>query len=93
VCLAFDPRHRLVNPVLYHRDEAEACWSLAMAPMLLLMGESSGHRERFAMLGERINAPSPGAQIETLPGVGHMMHHEDPEAVAARIINFVRAQA
>ncbi|MGH8294895.1 MAG: alpha/beta fold hydrolase, partial [Steroidobacteraceae bacterium] len=24
--LLFDPRHRLVNPVLYRRQEAEACW-------------------------------------------------------------------
>jgi pimeloyl-ACP methyl ester carboxylesterase len=26
-----------------------------------------------------------------LPGVGHMMHHEDPQAVAAPIIHFARA--
>jgi hypothetical protein len=26
-----------------------------------------------------------------LPGVGHMMHHEDPRAVAGPIINFARA--
>jgi pimeloyl-ACP methyl ester carboxylesterase len=27
----------------------------------------------------------------TLPGLGHMMHHEDPRAVAAPIIQFARA--
>jgi pimeloyl-ACP methyl ester carboxylesterase len=91
VSLAFDPRHRLVNPILYRREEAEACWSHAVIPMLLLTGEKSGHGERLAAFGERLNAPFPGAQVETVPGVGHMMHHEDPEAVAARIISFAHA--
>ncbi len=44
VRLAFDPRHRFVNPVLYRREEAEACWARVQIPMLLLAGGSSATR-------------------------------------------------
>jgi pimeloyl-ACP methyl ester carboxylesterase len=57
-------------------------------------GESSGHRERqladFNL--ERMHALFRDVQVVTLPGLGHMMHHEDPQAVADPIINFVGAQ-
>jgi len=32
-------------------------------------------------------------KIVTLPGLGHMMHHEDPESVARHIVEFEREQA
>src|ERR1700730_14302756 len=47
VRLRFDPRHRLVNPVLYRREEAEACWARLEIPMLLVTGERSEHRGRM----------------------------------------------
>jgi pimeloyl-ACP methyl ester carboxylesterase len=93
VRLAFDPRHRFVNPVLYRLEEAEACWARVKAPMLLLAGGSSGHLERRLrdFSDERVNLFFPDAKIVVLPGLGHMMHHEDPQAVAAPIIEFVGA--
>jgi pimeloyl-ACP methyl ester carboxylesterase len=92
VRLAFDPRHRRVNPILYRREEAEACWSRIGIPMLFLLGEASAQRERFLdLVADRAGALFRTAQIVTLPGVGHMMHHEDPQAVAAGIINFAQA--
>jgi pimeloyl-ACP methyl ester carboxylesterase len=93
VRLAFDPRHRFVNPVLYRREEAEACWSRAQAPMLLIAGESSSHQVRRLsdFSDEYVRAVFPDAHIVTLPRLGHMMHHEDPQAVAAPIIQFASA--
>jgi pimeloyl-ACP methyl ester carboxylesterase len=93
VRLAFDPRHRLVNPVLYRREEAEACWSRVTIPMLLIAGGSSGHEERRRadFNDERLHGLFRDVHIVTLPGLGHMMHHEDPQAVAGPIINFARA--
>ena len=93
VRLAFDPRHRFVNPVLYRREEAEACWSRARAPMLLLAGTSSAHEQRrLSDFGDDyVRALFRDVRIVTLPGLGHMMHHEDPQAVAAPIIEFARA--
>ena len=94
VRLAFDPRHRFVNPVLYRREEAEACWSRVKIPVLFIAGESSSHQERrlSEFSDERMHALFRDLQIVTLPGLGHMMHHEDPQAVAAPIVNFARAR-
>ena len=93
VRLAFDPRHRFVNPVLYRREEAEACWARVQIPMLLIAGESSGHQERrLADFGdELVERVFRDVRIVTLPGLGHMMHHEDPAAVARPIVEFAEA--
>jgi pimeloyl-ACP methyl ester carboxylesterase len=81
------------NPVLYRREEAEACWSRVTIPILLVAGGSSGHQERRLadFNDERMHALFRDMQMVTLPGLGHMMHHEDPPAVAAPIINFASA--
>jgi pimeloyl-ACP methyl ester carboxylesterase len=93
VRLAFDPRHRFVNPVLYRREEAEACWARMQIPMLFLAGESSGHQERRLanFSDEYVHRVFRDVKIVVLPGLGHMMHHEDPHAVAAPIIDFAQA--
>lgn len=93
VRLAFDPRHRWVNPILYRREEAEACWARVQIPMLLVAGESSGHQDRRLadFNDEYLSGLFRDVTIVTLPGLGHMMHHEDPAAVAAPIIKFAEA--
>jgi pimeloyl-ACP methyl ester carboxylesterase len=93
VGLAFDPRHRFVNPVLYRLEEAHACWRRMQAPMLLITGGASSHMERrLKDLGDEVlHELFRDAQLVTLPGLGHMMHHEDPRAVARPIIEFVSA--
>lgn len=95
VRLAFDPRHRHVNPVLYRREEAEACWSRVQIPMLLVAGASSGHQERRLadFSDDYLKRMFRDVKTVTLPGVGHMMHHEDPGAVAAAILEFTRARS
>ena len=94
VRLAFDPRHRFVNPVLYRREEAEACWARVQIPMLLVAGASSGHQERrlAEFSDEYVKRMFHDVKIVTLPGLGHMMHHEDPAAVAAAIVEFTRVE-
>jgi pimeloyl-ACP methyl ester carboxylesterase len=95
VRLAFDPQHRFVNPVLYRREEAEACWARVVIPMLLVAGESSGHQERRLadFSDEFVKQMFRDVKIVTLPGLGHMMHHEDPAAVAEPIIEFAEAHS
>jgi len=90
--LVHDPRHRLVNPILYRREEAEACWRRCGIPMLLLLGEHSEYRSTLGADGsdEYFRDIFPAVEIATLAGVGHMMHHEDPRAVARRIESFVQ---
>jgi pimeloyl-ACP methyl ester carboxylesterase len=93
--LKFDPRHRLVNPVLYRREEAEACWTRVDMPMLLVLGANSGHlQRRLEDAGdERLRSLFRDLQIITLPAVGHMMHHENPKVVADHIIAYEQALA
>ena len=95
VRLRFDPRHRFVNPILYRREEALACWSRLEIPSLLVMGELSEHRIRHASRAsdEQWHAVFRKLRIATIPGTGHMMHHEDPECVAQHIVEFERDHA
>jgi pimeloyl-ACP methyl ester carboxylesterase len=90
--LRFDPRHRLVNPILYRRQEAEACWAQLEAPMLLVLGELSDIRARQMAYAteERLHQLFKQVRIVTIPGTGHMMHHEDPATVAEHIVAFER---
>jgi pimeloyl-ACP methyl ester carboxylesterase len=92
VRLRFDPRHRLVNPILYRREEAEACWARLEIPMLLVIGELSDHRARQTayVTDEQLHGLFRKLRLVTVPGTGHMMHHEDPEAVARHIVEFER---
>ncbi|HUK00877.1 MAG TPA: alpha/beta hydrolase [Steroidobacteraceae bacterium] len=91
--LAADPRHAFVNPVLHRREEAEACWRAVEIPMLLLLGELSAHLSRFGADASEAYFASIFRSLRQvrLPGCGHMMHHEDPEAVAREIIAFERS--
>jgi pimeloyl-ACP methyl ester carboxylesterase len=86
-----DPAHKLVNPVLYRREEAEAIWRCAIAPTLLVLGGRSEFRARLGADGtdEYFGSIFPRLTIATLPEAGHMMHHEEPEAVAALIESFL----
>jgi pimeloyl-ACP methyl ester carboxylesterase len=93
--LAADPVHRLVNATKYRREEAEACWRRVNIPVLMVLGELSEHPQ---LLGtdcteEYFRSMFPHIDIATLPGVGHMMHHEDPESVARLIEEFALAKA
>jgi pimeloyl-ACP methyl ester carboxylesterase len=91
IVLRFDPKHRQVNPILYQRDEAEACWARMEAPMLLVTGELSDHRARHTpyITDEKLHALFKTLRIVTIPNTGHMMHHEDPATVARHIVEFV----
>jgi len=92
VVLRFDPRHRHVNPILYRREEAQACWAGLEIPMLLVTGELSDHRARHGayVTDEQLHVIFKHVRIETIPGTGHMMHHEDPQSVAKHIVEFER---
>ena len=85
--ISADPAHKLVNPVLYRRDEAEACWRRCVAPVLMVFGGKSQFRASLAEDGtdDYFRAIYPHLTLATLPDVGHMLHHEAPEALAALV--------
>jgi pimeloyl-ACP methyl ester carboxylesterase len=86
-----DPAHKIVNPVLYRREETEACWSRCSAPTLLVLGGQSDHRERLGedASDEYFRRLIRDLRVATLPEAGHMVHHDEPAAVAALIETFL----
>jgi pimeloyl-ACP methyl ester carboxylesterase len=93
VALRSDPAHKRVNPVLYRLDEAKACWRLVTAPVLWVEGGESQTSGRLridgADLAERKHSFA-NLTARTLPGAGHMLHHDQPEALAQMVEEFLR---
>ena len=91
VRLLTDPAHRMVNPYLYRREEMEACWRRIEAPVLLVIGADSDLLTRLGAEGgpDMFKPLIRELTIETVAGAGHMLHHEEPRAVARLIENFL----
>lgn len=82
VRLRINPAHKLPNPVLYRRAEAEACWRRIKAPVLLVAGRLSG----FSMPAD---APFPRSELVWIDDAGHMLHFEQPRRLAREIEEFL----
>jgi pimeloyl-ACP methyl ester carboxylesterase len=91
IALRADPNHRRINPTLYRRDEAEACWSAITAPVLWLLAE---HSEYLAGVADEVKEARLAqlyrdVRVRMIPGVGHMLHYERPDLVASEIERFL----
>jgi pimeloyl-ACP methyl ester carboxylesterase len=86
-----DPRHKRVNPILYRREEAEACWREIRAPLLFVAAAESDHTRRYAgdATLDAMRALVPRFTLVTVADAGHMVHHEQPEALGAAIEEFI----
>lgn len=87
-----DPRHKMVNPVLYRLEEAKSCWQRITAPVQWVMG------------GDMWDHPMAKGVVDTLPerracfaqlqetvvaDAGHMIQWEQPTALAEVIQHFL----
>jgi len=90
--LRADPRHKRTNPVLYQRDQAEACWKQVTAPMLFATGTESEFARRITaeITPEKLHALFRNVTLSTVADAGHMLHHEQPARVAELIDEFLR---
>jgi len=92
VVLRGDPAHKIINPLLYRYEEARAVWQQASAPVLWVEASDSDTVKRMkldpAHLAER-RAAFPDLRFETVADAGHMLHHDQPEAVARLIEEFL----
>jgi pimeloyl-ACP methyl ester carboxylesterase len=90
--LRADPRHKRRNPMLYQRDQAEACWRQIAAPVLFVTGaESESVRRMQAELSpEKLSGLFSVLTTACVAAAGHMLHHEQPQAVAELIDDFLR---
>jgi pimeloyl-ACP methyl ester carboxylesterase len=91
IMMRADPMHRRVNPVLYRREEARACWQAITAPTLLVRGEQSDYMKMLGVEGEddKLLACFPRSQLVRIAGCGHMIHYEQPEQLAQVIDVFL----
>jgi pimeloyl-ACP methyl ester carboxylesterase len=93
VRLAGDPRHHWVNPILYKREDTEACWRNLRAPLLMLVGEKSDYPAKLGVDGteEAFRALFPHVEIAQIAGAGHMLHIERPDLAAPLVESFLDA--
>jgi len=86
--------HKLVNPVLYRAEEVLAGWRRIAAPVLWIEGAETdvtkfwGDRYPRAEFEARL-AQVPHVERLVLDDCGHMLHHDQPAAVAARLQSFL----
>ncbi|HKW81440.1 MAG TPA: alpha/beta hydrolase [Casimicrobiaceae bacterium] len=90
--LRSDPRHKLPFPIAYRVDEVRAAWQRVTAPVLwVAAAESFVPRwlgEDEVGLARRVATFRDG-RLVTIAGAGHMLHHDQPAAVAAAIEPFL----
>lgn len=92
VVLRGDPAHKVVYPLLYRYEEARAVWREVTAPTLWVDAAESKSLERIGLdqdqYAER-RAAFRNLRYATLSNAGHMLHHDQPDALARLIEDFL----
>ncbi len=89
-----DPAHKRPNPVLYRAAEIVATWGRIIAPTLWVEGDSTnvtkwwGDRYPRSAFEDRL-AVVPDLKRELLVDAGHMLHHDQPQALASHLRAFL----
>ncbi len=89
-----DAAHKRANPMLYQVDEVLEAWKLIEAPLLWIEGADTdiakwwGGRFTKEQFYERLSVVRQ-LQRALLTDCGHMLHHDQPEAVAAHLARFL----
>ena len=92
--LRADPAHKRVNPVLYRVEEVIETWKRISAPLLWVEGDRTdvekwwGHRYPRSEFDARL-AHVAQVQRHLLSPCGHMLHHDQPEALADLVERFL----
>ena len=88
-----DPAHKVVRPTPSRTDEAIACWRQISAPVLLVEGANSravaAQRSQPEEYQERLAAFQTLTNVERIADAGHNIHHDQPEALAKVIEQFL----
>lgn len=87
-----DPGHKRVNPVLYRRAEARACWQAISAKVMLCLGADSRFFERFHEnnTGQDFKSCFTALHEIVIENCGHMLHLDQPEQTAQALQEFLR---
>ena len=91
--LLADPRHKQVNPYLYRADEIDAFWQAIAAPVLWVDSEHKNSWHGFTETDEYKARVARVQQLthRVLAQTGHMLHHDQPEALAQLVQAFIEA--
>ena len=102
--LTSDPRHKIPFPNVYRMEELFAVWRAITAPVLWLAAaqseiprwldrrpEGEGGVDGLDGVRRRL-AEVPGATLTVVQDAGHMLHHDQPQAVARAIEPFLRGR-
>jgi len=92
VLLRSDPAHKIINPLLYRYEEVRACWRQVTAPVLWVDASDSDTLKRMKITPEDMaerRAAFANLLHVTVEDAGHMLHHDQPEAVAHLIEDFL----
>ena len=90
-----DPVHKNSSPLLYRVEEILACWKLIVAPVLWVEANDT---DAWRWMGSKENARiEVDRRIQFIPQVttaivndaGHMLHHDQPQALAELIEKFL----
>lgn len=94
--LLADPIHKRSNAILYRQEEVFACWAAITAPVLWVEAEDQSAWHFIARgaalraeLDRRI-AHVPDVHYLRIADSGHMLHHDQPAAVAHAIEDFLQ---
>lgn len=91
-----DGAHKRVNPILYRASEAMACWARITAKVMCVEGKQTPvdgfwkGRYSLSEFHARLSVV-PDVRRVVIDDAGHMLHHDQPEALAAQIVPFLRA--
>ena len=89
-----DPAHKRVNPLLYEVPQVLETWKLITAPLLWVEGNLTdvtkwwGTRYTKEEFHQRLTHV-PSVQRATLSPCGHMLHHDQPQALAQHLRAFL----
>uniref|UniRef100_UPI0027394E0F alpha/beta fold hydrolase n=1 Tax=Stenotrophomonas sp. YIM B06876 TaxID=3060211 RepID=UPI0027394E0F len=90
-----DPAHKITSAQLYRVDEALALYGAISAPTLAVEADSDSlgqwwkGKYSLAEYHERLQSV-PDCRTAVVHDAGHMLHHDQPQAVAALIEGFLR---
>jgi pimeloyl-ACP methyl ester carboxylesterase len=89
-----DAAHKITNAQLYRVEEILACYARITAPVLAVEASddsmSGWYKGSYTLdqYHERLQAV-PNVRVEKVQDAGHMMHHDQPEVLAALIEAFL----
>ena len=89
-----DPAHKRVNPVLYQVDEVLACWQRIEASLLWVECDQTDTAKWWGSRYSRTEFHQRLAHVrrvrrEVLSPCGHMLHHDQPQALGRLLADFL----